>query len=69
MYSYIRLQKWIAFFSFSEKTNAMHMYNVEHKVWIKVRETSSHGSYLPEPRAYHSSVVAGDYMVIYGNLL
>ena len=47
----------------------MHMYNVERKVWIKVREISSLGSYLPQPRAYHSAVVAGDYMVIYGNLL
>ena len=51
----------------SEKVNTIYVYHLERKVWMEFTKLSNQAIFIPPPIAYHSSVVVGDYMVIYGN--
>ena len=46
-----------------KKVNTLLVYNVNGKVWFPVSASAA-----PKPTAYHSSVLMGDHMILYGKL-
>lgn len=50
---------------FSKLRNDLHIFHIDNSFWSLVSEDQKEKN-LPSQRAYHSAVIIGDYMVIYG---
>lgn len=51
----------------SDRSNKLLAFHVDLQVWSELAVTPSSGS-VPRGRAFHSAVLVGDYMVIYGEI-
>lgn len=51
---------------FGSHTNNLHVFHVENRIWSQIRFTDSELSKVPSQRSFHSAVIMGNYMVIYG---
>jgi hypothetical protein len=51
---------------FGSHTNNLHVFHVENRIWSQIRFSDSEKSDVPSQRSFHSAVIMGNYMVIYG---
>ncbi|ESO96649.1 hypothetical protein LOTGIDRAFT_174752 [Lottia gigantea] len=50
----------------SERTRQMHMFNIDDGFWSVIHNKNWEEPSLPYQRAFHSAVIMGNYMVVYG---
>ncbi|XP_055954420.1 multiple epidermal growth factor-like domains protein 8 [Patella vulgata] len=50
----------------STRTNELNMFNIDDGFWSKIHNKNLDDSGLPFPRAFHTAVIMGNYMVVYG---
>ncbi|XP_035828225.1 multiple epidermal growth factor-like domains protein 8 [Aplysia californica] len=51
---------------FSDRTRDIQMFNIDDQYWSRLSNENWRGSSVPRHRAFHSTVMMGNYLVVYG---
>ncbi|XP_055897034.1 multiple epidermal growth factor-like domains protein 8 [Biomphalaria glabrata] len=51
---------------FSDRSNIIHVFSIDDLYWSQLHNFRWHKDFIPRDRAYHSAVLVGNYMAVYG---
>ncbi len=50
----------------AQLSNDLHLFNVDNRVWSRLKFSTSQDSHIPSPRAFHSMLLLEHYLLIFG---